>query len=129
MRDDTDAQEVEHIAPQHGHDLEEVKPYIIEGVAYSPLKMTYLHNYDDDRRVFCESCGWETTVGDLPEDNGRVRPDLCPDCTKKGKMGFVRTADPNSPKIQPSDSIYGNGSSEAETDREYINGAGGEGSK
>lgn len=82
------------IAPQHELDLETLEPYVIEGVAYSPNKMTYLINADEDRRVYCKSCEWDTTVGELPDDAGRVQPDLCPRCAKAGNLGFVRTEPP-----------------------------------
>jgi hypothetical protein len=82
------------IAPQHGVDLAELDPYIIEGVAYSPLKMTFLSNYDESLELRCDSCEWTTTVGELPEDSGRVQPDMCPDCAKEGQLGFVRCESP-----------------------------------
>jgi len=79
------------IAPQHGRDLAVLDPYIIEGVAYSPNKMTYLCGaYDDTQEVYCNRCGWETTAGELPYDSGYVQPDLCPECAKEGELGFVR---------------------------------------
>lgn len=81
-------------APQHEMDLQELDPYIIEGVEYSPLKMTYLCNYDESIELRCDSCDWTTTVGELPKDSGRVQPDLCPDCAKTGELGFVRSASP-----------------------------------
>lgn len=82
------------IAPQHEHDLTELEPYIIEGVQYSPLKMTYLCNYSGDEEVRCDSCDWTTVVSELPEDSGHVLPDLCPDCAKNDTLGFVRCASP-----------------------------------
>lgn len=82
------------IAPQHAMDLTELEPYIIEGVAYSPLKMIYLCNYDESLELRCESCEWTAVVGDLPEDSGRVQPDMCPDCAKAGELGFVRCESP-----------------------------------
>lgn len=82
------------IAPQHGQDLAELDPYIIEGVAYSPLKMTSLHNYDKDLELRCDSCEWTTTVGELPDDDGKIQPDMCPDCAKDGEMGFVACESP-----------------------------------
>lgn len=82
------------IAPQHGLDLAELDPYIIEGVAYSPLKMSHLYNHDESLELRCNSCEWTTTVGELPEDSGRVQPDMCPDCAKKGELGFVRCESP-----------------------------------
>lgn len=82
------------IAPQHENDLEELEPYIIEGVKYSPLKMTFLCNYDESLELRCNSCDWTTTVGQLPEDSGRVQPDLCPDCAKRDELGFVRCESP-----------------------------------
>ncbi len=85
----------ETIAPQHKNDLTEVEAYIIEGVKYSPLKMTYLStNRDESLEVRCDSCDWETTVGDLPEDCGYVQPDVCPNCAKRNELGFVRSASP-----------------------------------
>lgn len=91
-RDERESQQDPVIAPQHEVDLEVtgLEPRIIEGVAYSPLKMTFLCNHDDDVRVFCKSCDWGTTVGELPEDGGRVQPDMCPACAKNGEIGFVR---------------------------------------
>lgn len=83
------------IAPQHGTDLSELAPYIIDGVAYSPLKMTFLSsNYDESLELRCNSCEWTTTVGKLPEDGGYVQPDMCPDCAKEDKLGFVRCESP-----------------------------------
>ena len=87
------------IAPQHAMDLAELDPYVIEGVAYSPLKMTFLCNYNGDRRVYCKSCDWETTVGELPEDSGRVQPDMCPDCAKNDELGFVRHEPPKNQRV------------------------------
>ena len=82
-------------APQHDMDVEELEPYIIEGVGYSPLKMTYLSSsHDEDLIVYCKSCEWETTVGELPEDSGYVQPDMCPDCAKRDELGFVRSQSP-----------------------------------
>lgn len=77
-------------APYHDQDLEDTDPYVIEEVAYSPLKVRFLCNYDGDVVVFCKRCDWETAVETLPEDNGRVQPDMCPDCAKDGEIGFVR---------------------------------------
>jgi hypothetical protein len=83
------------IAPQHAHDLAELDPYIIEGVAYSPLKMSFLsRSYDESLELRCDSCSWTTTVGDLPQDTGYVQPDLCPGCAKDGALGFVRCESP-----------------------------------
>jgi hypothetical protein len=83
------------IAPQHGTNLAELEPYIIEGVAYSPLKMTFLSSsYDESLELRCDSCEWTTTVGDLPQDLGYVQPDVCPDCAKVGELGFVRCQSP-----------------------------------
>jgi len=83
------------IAPQHGTNLAELEPYIIEGVAYSPLKMTFLSSsYDESLELRCDSCEWTTTVGDLPQDSGYVQPDVCPDCAKVGELGFVRCQSP-----------------------------------
>lgn len=82
------------IAPQHATDLATLEPYIIEGVAYSPLKTTSLHNYDTSLKVRCNSCEWETTVGQLPEDAGRIQPDMCPDCAKRGEIGHLKTQSP-----------------------------------
>lgn len=82
------------IAPQHEPDLEVLEPYVIEGVAYSPLKMTYLVNYDDDLELRCNECDWTTTVGELPTDSGVVQPDMCPDCAKAGELGFVQCESP-----------------------------------
>lgn len=81
-------------APQHGHDLKELDPYVIEGVKYSPLKMTFLFNHEESLEVRCDSCKWSTTVGDLPEDSGCAQPDVCPECAKNGELGFVRTESP-----------------------------------
>jgi len=86
------------VAPQQKRNIEELgQAYILEGVAYDPIKITSLHNYNKQSRVYCKSCDWETTVGELPEDNGRIQPDMCPDCVKKGEMGFIRST-PKSPK-------------------------------
>jgi len=82
------------IAPQHGNDLAELEPYIIEGVAYSPQKMTFACGYDDEIAAYCNECDWSTTIGKLPEDSGTVVPDKCPDCAKDGELGFVRTESP-----------------------------------
>lgn len=79
------------IAPGHEPDLDVLDPYVIEGVAYSPLKMTFLHNYDPESPVWCKSCDWERSAGDLPEDAGRVQPDCCPACAKRGELGWVRS--------------------------------------
>jgi len=83
-------------APQHELDLEELEPYVIEEVAYSPLKVTFLSSgYEDDIAVVCGSCDWETTVGDLPEDaGGAVQPDMCPACAKRNEIGHVRHESP-----------------------------------
>lgn len=81
-------------APTHDKHLEEVEPYIIEDVAYSPLKVSYLMNYDDDIEVHCDSCSWQTTVGQLPEDSGTIQPDICPSCAKRDELGFVRSESP-----------------------------------
>lgn len=81
-------------APQHEEDLEELDPYVIEGVRYSPLKMTYLMNYEDSLELRCNSCEWTITVGELPEDSGYVQPDVCPECVKNDDLGFVRTESP-----------------------------------
>lgn len=96
MTDSTEEEDPEEyvIAPYHDHDLEELDPYVIEGVAYSPLKIASLHNYDDSLELRCDSCDWTTTVGELPEDAGRIEPDMCPDCAKDGDLGFVRTESP-----------------------------------
>lgn len=77
------------VAPQHGPDLSNITGYKIEGVLYSPLKVTSLHNYDDKHRIYCRDCDWETTVGELPKDAGRVMPDMCPDCAKDNELSFV----------------------------------------
>jgi hypothetical protein len=82
------------VAPQHERGLEELDPYVIEGVKYSPLKMTFLCNYDKSLEVRCNECTWSTTVGQLPEDSGRVMPDMCPDCVKNDQLGFVRCESP-----------------------------------
>jgi hypothetical protein len=83
------------IAPQHGTDLSELEPYIIEGVAYSPLKMTFLSSsHDETLELRCDTCEWTTTVGELPRDSGYVQPDMCPDCAKNGELGFVRCQSP-----------------------------------
>lgn len=83
------------IAPQHASDLSELDPHIIEGVAYSPLKVTFKSSsHDEDLELRCDSCEWTTTVGDLPKETGYVQPDLCPDCAKQGKLGFVRCQSP-----------------------------------
>ena len=86
------------VAPQHEIDLERLEPYVIEGVEYSPLKMTFCCGYDDDVRVYCKSCEWETVLGDLPQDAGYVVPDLCPDCAKNNELGFVRHDSPKNAK-------------------------------
>jgi len=94
---DTDRENLsEHtIAPQHSMDLAELDPYLIEGVAYSPLKMTFLSSsYDESLELRCDSCEWTTTVGGLPQDSGYVQPDMCPDCAKEGELGFVRHESP-----------------------------------
>lgn len=83
------------IAPQHEHDLTELEPYIIEGVGYSPLKMTYKSSsHDESLELRCDSCEWTTTVGELPKDTGYVQPDMCPDCAKNNELGFVRCESP-----------------------------------
>jgi hypothetical protein len=83
------------IAPQHGTDLSELDPYIIEGVAYSPLKMTFKSSsHDESLELRCDSCEWTTTVGELPQDSGYVQPDMCPDCAKEDELGFVRCQSP-----------------------------------
>jgi len=85
------------IAPQHKRNIDELgQAYIIEDVAYDPLQVSFLCNYDDKAPVYCKSCEWETTVGELPEDSGTVQPDMCPDCAKDGKLGFVRSEPLNS---------------------------------
>lgn len=97
MSEDIETLDEYVIAPQHGHDLVVLDPYIIEGVAYSPNKMTYKCNYDEgdlDLELRCDSCDWTTTLGELPEDAGRVQPDLCPDCAKRSELGFVRCESP-----------------------------------
>ena len=80
------------IAPQQKRNIEELgQAYILEGVAYDPIKVTSLHNYDEESRVYCKTCEWETTVGELPEDSGRIQPDMCPDCIKREEIGFIRS--------------------------------------
>jgi len=75
--------------------LAELDPHIIEGVAYSPLKVSFkLGDYDESLELRCDSCRWTTTVGDLPQETGYVCPDLCPDCAKQGDLGFVRCQSP-----------------------------------
>lgn len=87
-------------APQHEPTITELgEAYIIEGVAYSPLKMTFKINAREDRRVYCKSCEWETNVGELPKDSGRVQPDMCPDCAKNGELGFVRCEAPENASV------------------------------
>lgn len=79
------------IAPQHHLDLAELQPYIIEGVAYSPLKMTYLCGPDRGSDiVYCRSCDWERRASTLPYDSGYVQPDMCPACASRGELGHVR---------------------------------------
>ena len=83
------------IAPQHGTSLVNNDPYIIEGVAYSPLKMRYLSSsYDESLKLRCDSCEWTTTLGKLPNDMGYVQPDMCPNCAKRDELGFVRCESP-----------------------------------
>ena len=83
------------IAPQHAMDLSELDPYIIEGGAYSPLKMTFMSSsHDESLELRCDSCEWTTTAGELPQDSGYVQPDMCPDCAKNGDLGFVRCESP-----------------------------------
>lgn len=83
------------IAPQHDKDLESLgQAYLIDGVAYSPLKVSYLHNYEESLELRCDSCEWTTTVSELPEDSGHVQPDMCPACAKNDQLGFVRCASP-----------------------------------
>lgn len=83
------------VAPQHGPDLESLEPYIIEGVAYSPLKMVFKSSgHDEGLELRCNSCEWTTTIGELPQDSGYVQPDMCPDCAKEGELGFVRCESP-----------------------------------
>jgi hypothetical protein len=83
------------IAPQHALDLKEVDPYIIEGVAYSPLKVTHKSSsHDESLIVCCNNCEWQTTIGQLPKDGMYVQPDMCPDCAKKQELGFVRCQSP-----------------------------------
>jgi len=84
------------IAPQHENDLEELEPYVIEGVKYSPLKMTYKSkSHNESLELRCDSCEWTTTIGKLPNDKGYVQPDMCPDCAKRGALGFVRCESPD----------------------------------
>jgi len=86
-------------APQHKRQIDELgEAHIIEGVAYSPLKCSYLSHYDESAPVYCKSCDWETTVEELPEDSGRVQPDMCPECAKNDELGFVRSQ-PTNPKV------------------------------
>jgi hypothetical protein len=83
------------VAPHHDKDLSKLEPYIIEGVAYSPLKMTFhSSNHDESLEVRCDSCEWATALGKLPKNLGYVEPDLCPDCAKNGELGFVRCESP-----------------------------------
>lgn len=85
----------EVIAPGHDRDLEAMQPYVIEGVAYSPNKMSYKSStYDECLEVRCDSCTWKTTVGELPQHGMYVQPDVCPACAKNGDLGFVRTQSP-----------------------------------
>ena len=80
------------VAPQHSNTIASLgEAFVIEGVAYSPLKMTFMHNCSGDRKVYCESCEWHTTAADLPERSGVVKPDMCPECAKSGEIGFVRS--------------------------------------
>jgi len=116
-RDDTELDNLSEytIAPQHSMDLAELDPYIIEGVAYSPNKMTFLSSsYDESLELRCNSCGWTTTVGELPEDAGYVQPDVCPDCAKVNELGFVRHQSPADGTF-PSD---WNRSQDTDTDQE-----------
>lgn len=81
------------IAPQHSTDLEELDPIVFEGVAYSPLKFTFLSSsHDENLLVVCESCSWETKLVNLPQSEmgGYEQPDMCPDCAKKDKIGHLR---------------------------------------
>jgi len=104
------------IAPQHGMDLAELDPYIIEGVAYSPNKMTFKSsNYDETLELRCDSCQWTTTVGELPQDSGYVQPNMCPDCAKGGELGFVRC---QSPADRTFPSGWNNQSVDTDTERE-----------
>jgi hypothetical protein len=84
------------IAPQHDTDLQELEPYIIEDVAYSPLKMTYKSSsHDESLELRCDSCDWTSTVGELPKKGSSyVQPDMCPDCAKSNELGFVRCESP-----------------------------------
>ena len=83
------------IAPQHERNISEHGvAYVIESVAYDSMKVTHLCNYHPDSRVYCKNCEWETTVSELPHpdtDNSVVQPDMCPDCVKRGELGFVRS--------------------------------------
>jgi len=100
-------------APQHERNISELgQAYIIEGVAYDPLKMSFLCNYDDDVRVFCKSCEWETTVKELPEDSGRVQPDMCPECAKNDELGFVRSRPESKIRRSPDETLENNTSAE-----------------
>ena len=90
-------------APQHRRTIIELgEAYVIEDVLYSAIKCTYLCNYDDSVRVYCETCDWETTVGELPEDSGTVQPDMCPACVKRGEIGWVRST-PLNARPEPDD--------------------------
>jgi len=106
------------VAPQHGTDLAELDPYIIEEVAYSPLKMVFKSSsHDEALELRCDSCEWTTTVGELPQDSGYVQPDMCPDCAKEGELGFVRC---ESPAEKTFPSVWNNRNDrpvEQETDR------------
>jgi hypothetical protein len=71
------------ISPDDETQIKEIGAYLIEGVAYAPLTIHFLCNYDDETPVTCQTCSWETTVGDLPSDSGAVQPPLCPACLKR----------------------------------------------
>ena len=83
-------------APQHKPDIDSIgEAYIFEGVAYSPLKMTFKSSsHSESLELRCNSCEWIATVGDLPEDSGYVQPDMCPECAKNDELGFVRCESP-----------------------------------
>lgn len=78
------------IAPGHESHLDGLDPIVIEDVAYSPLKVSYLMGHDESRKVWCPECGWQSELRDLPEEHGRVKPNDCPECVKNGEKSRVK---------------------------------------